>query len=59
MNTFSYGMEIKTALKNLYKYSRKVGSWKEDLPPNLQDKIHAWMKENLKHFGDDFKYKVE
>ncbi|KAL7630316.1 UNVERIFIED_CONTAM: hypothetical protein RMT77_019538 [Armadillidium vulgare] len=37
----------------------KVGSWKEDLPPNLQDKIHAWMKENLKQFGDDFKYKVE
>ncbi|KAL7640197.1 UNVERIFIED_CONTAM: hypothetical protein RMT77_009611 [Armadillidium vulgare] len=37
----------------------KVGSWKEDLPLNIQDKIHAWMKENLKHFGDDFKYKVE
>ncbi|KAL7640198.1 UNVERIFIED_CONTAM: hypothetical protein RMT77_009612 [Armadillidium vulgare] len=37
----------------------KVGSWKEDLPPNLQDKIHAWMKENLKQFGEDFKYKVE
>ncbi|RXG68875.1 hypothetical protein Avbf_01083 [Armadillidium vulgare] len=37
----------------------KVGSWKEDLPLNIQDKIHAWMKENLKQFGDDFKYKVE
>lgn len=35
----------------------KAGGWKEDLPDHIQKKINAWVKENLKHFGDDFKYK--
>ncbi|RXG51644.1 hypothetical protein Avbf_14514 [Armadillidium vulgare] len=49
-----------TSFDNIFlKTDGKVGSWKEDLPLNIQDKIHAWMKENLKQFGDDFKYKVE
>ncbi|KAB7498430.1 Sulfotransferase 1 family member D1, partial [Armadillidium nasatum] len=36
----------------------KAGSWKEDLPPHLQEKMNSWMKENLTRFDDDFKYKA-
>ncbi|KAL7640196.1 UNVERIFIED_CONTAM: hypothetical protein RMT77_009610 [Armadillidium vulgare] len=35
----------------------KAGSWKEDIPEHLHGKINSWIKENLKDFGDDFKYK--
>ncbi|KAL7640192.1 UNVERIFIED_CONTAM: hypothetical protein RMT77_009606 [Armadillidium vulgare] len=37
----------------------KVGSWKEDLPLHLQEKMNNWMKINLSQFTEDFKYKKE
>ncbi|KAL7640195.1 UNVERIFIED_CONTAM: hypothetical protein RMT77_009609 [Armadillidium vulgare] len=37
----------------------KVGSWKEDLPLHLQEKMNNWMKINLSQFSEDFKYKKE
>ncbi|RXG52195.1 Sulfotransferase 1C4, partial [Armadillidium vulgare] len=37
----------------------KAGSWKEDLPLHLQEKMNNWMKINLLQFSEDFKYKKE
>ncbi|RXG52637.1 Cytosolic sulfotransferase 13 [Armadillidium vulgare] len=37
----------------------KVGSWREELPPHLQEKLNKWMRKNLTQFSDDFKYKAE
>ncbi|KAB7503755.1 Sulfotransferase 1C2 [Armadillidium nasatum] len=54
-----YYDDSKTDKENGFFRKGKVGSWKEDLPLHLQEKMNSWMKFNLSQFSEDFKYKKE